>query len=218
MGLVSQSSKHTEKDKKKKSPLTAKLPHSKRLSKVTSQSSICALNEPKPKTKTSYDTNSVLSINRCEYVPEKDCSDGGFQPGRGNHPAGRDSVHQDVHQRPYDPRLLHRGSVLQRGHGGWTALHGTHFLTFHVTFLYNVNTCIPAFSQGQHKQPELCRVERHVEIISVALRSRCWWWNTGSVLHPFMLREWWWTWIPTGNEKCLTLSSSYDETRKLHRI
>lgn len=66
-----------------------------------------------------------VSVVRCQRVLEEDCSGSGVQPGSGNYPAGRDSVHQDIHQRPHHQCLLHRGSVFQRDHGGWTSLHGT---------------------------------------------------------------------------------------------
>lgn len=107
-------------------------------------------------------TDPRISSIRRERVPEEDRRGGGVQPGGGNRPAGRQPVHQDVHQRPHHPRLLHRGPVLQRGHRGRTPVHGAH--SPRVTEESNL-------SHSRIQQNSSSALTEHMEIISVRLQS-----------------------------------------------
>lgn len=112
----------------------------------------------------------VFGLNRCERFAEEDCSDSGCEPLGGNQSAGREPVHQDVHQHPNHRHLLHRRPVVQREHSGRPPVHGTHpppqLLMLHVWIMSERLTKTAIINRGWAR-----RQRRHMEIVLTRCQS-----------------------------------------------
>lgn len=144
---------------------------------------------------TSVPSAVFFGLNRCERFAEEDCSDSGRQPLGGNQPAGREPLHQDVHQHPNHRHLLHRWPVVHREHSGRPPVHGTHspqLLVLHAWIMSERNG--RGFDQGRHHSSGAARrrQRRHMEIVLTRCQSipstiqrsalpscECWvkWWS-----------------------------------------